>query len=294
MNVVQLIALARARLDDTRIPYLWSDDELLTYLVKVTYEWHREVAPIRDSTTPEVTRIYLLSNTHTYSIHPSILKIVVAILDSTGVPLHPITESDLYGFSTSWRKNTGQPYLYIPQYETGSIRIVPYYDAVGYVGGQSVFSGNIVTINTTEDLRNHFSNGDMINISGTALNDGVYTITNVSIDTITVSVSLANESANALLRKVRDTLLLSVDRMMVTPLSLSEPTRSPEIRVENHMDLVDGILREAYLKADTETYDPQRSMRHSVSFETAKDRARSDFLLLRDTNPILKPHMGCL
>lgn len=61
-----------------------------------------------------------------------------------------------------------------------------------------------------------------------------------------------------------DALNLSVYRL---PLSdMVELTDEPEIRVERRYDLLDGMLSRAYLKHDSETYNPKLAADHEARF----------------------------
>lgn len=294
MNVTQILSLVRTKLDDERIPYLWKDEELIQYLIQVVDEWHRDVLPVRDSSTPEVTIIPILSGTHTYSLHPSILEIVSIYLSSNKKNIWPIDEETLNISLGSWRTLTGTPSLYIPEYESAKIRVVPYYDKTGYIEAEASFSGNTITLPSGKIVSSDWSVGDELSVNGTDENDGIYLITNITNTTFTVSATLTDESQTCLIRKVRDKMYMTVNRLMVTPLSLEFPNRSPEIRQEHHIHLIDGILREAYKKADTETYDPNRSERHAINFEIAKAKAKEQKLLLRNTGGIFTPHPGAI
>ncbi len=91
-----------------------------------------------------------------------------------------------------------------------------------------------------------------------------------------------------------DTLMMDVVRYPLLQLSLSTPTLSPEIHFTNHIDLVTGIMREAYLKEDSQTFDKQASITAGALFESAKSDAKSSMLTLRDDDSVYAAHDGAL
>lgn len=89
-----------------------------------------------------------------------------------------------------------------------------------------------------------------------------------------------------------DTIYLDVIRLPIT--RLTAPSQTPEIRYDHHVFLIDGVLREAYLKPDTDTFDPQLSVRYGTRFEENKDKAREQSILLDGTYEVFVPHYATI
>lgn len=75
-----------------------------------------------------------------------------------------------------------------------------------------------------------------------------------------------------------DTLRLTVFRLPLA--DMDSPDDEPEIRVERHYELLDGMLARAYMKNDSETYNPDKSAEHEASF-TRHFGAKIDANVLR-------------
>jgi len=111
-----------------------------------------------------------------------------------------------------------------------------------------------------------------------------------------VSEAVTDETSSAaIIQKVRDSLWLSTSRLPLIQLTLANwITESPEINFDYHPKLIDGILREAYLKQDTETYDPKAADRHGIRFEASKMLAKKEKYRLRHSSRVLSPHPGAM
>ena len=66
---------------------LWSDETLLRYIKDGERRFARQSMILRDSTTPEVTRVVLKNAVQTYPLHPSVLAVISArYTDASGTP----------------------------------------------------------------------------------------------------------------------------------------------------------------------------------------------------------------
>ena len=96
MTLEQLLLAARRRLDDTRAPYLWSDDELTEFLNNAVDEACVRSQLIEDRTTPEVTRVFVdvsqVSNG--YPLHSAIDRVTAAFWGTEDCALTPRSRAD--------------------------------------------------------------------------------------------------------------------------------------------------------------------------------------------------------
>jgi hypothetical protein len=123
MTLADLIAAFRSRAADTKAPYLWSDEEVTRYLNDAINEAATRAHVIRDQVTPAVTQIDIDTDSVTYPLHESILKIDRAKLASQGFPLNRTTIERLDRDWPKWEQATGKPMYYIE--DAGRLRLVP-------------------------------------------------------------------------------------------------------------------------------------------------------------------------
>ncbi len=305
MNVTEIISLERESiLDDTREPYLWSNAELVFALNESLDEFCREVWVITDQ-TGTLTEIKLLSNVGLYPLDEGIVNVKSARLksgDQWGRPLEKKSESWFDQNYANWRARTGTPRAYAPDAASNYLSIYPKFDSVGEVIGAGDISFAAATGIISKPGANfisHFAVGDTVVISGTADNNGTFTIAAVTDNEITVNEILADEAGtSAALRKVRDTLLMIVNRIPLTPITPFDIGAStpviPEIKSMYHGGLLHGIAKRAFLKQDAETYDPQKAERHRLLFEQFKVKAKTDLIRLTATDDTMSPRLGCM
>jgi len=75
MNAGELIQLARTKLDDLRVPYLWAEDELLQYLAQAEADAAERADLIRDDSTPACCVVPFHAGVARYALHPAVIKI---------------------------------------------------------------------------------------------------------------------------------------------------------------------------------------------------------------------------
>ncbi len=279
-----IIEVARSILDDTVETYLWSNSELIFYLNEAFNELAADTLLITDQTTTAVTQIKVLSNVGEYDLDDRVLAVKYARLnsDTSYGTLIKLSEDKLEQLVVDWRSDTDTPRYFAPSSSMGHLRIWPKFDDTSEVVGASNVSFSVNTITKTgETFSDHFAVDDAINVSGTTLNNSYLTVATVGTTTMTVDETLVTEaSQSATIRKVEDTLMMTVNRMPLTPFTISDcastSTTTPEIKSLYHGGLLDGMLKRAFLKAGTQTYDPQQAERHREIFEGFKQKVRRD------------------
>ncbi len=82
--------------------------------------------------------------------------------------------------------------------------------------------------------------------------------------------------------KVMDTLLLTVNRMPLTPFTIADiaaATDITDIKSMHHSKLLNGMAKRAFLKPDSETYDKGKAEYHRGLFEVDKKKIKRDIIL---------------
>lgn len=129
MRLNDLIQIFRAEVDDAVTPYLWSDDELIEYANDAELEACRRSRLIVDSSTAAICQIAVVAGTATYALDPRVLFVRRARL--TGLlPLKRKNMQDMDIQYPGWEDAAaGTPSAFIPDFETGKIRLYPTPDA---------------------------------------------------------------------------------------------------------------------------------------------------------------------
>lgn len=303
-------------LDDVVLPYRWSDDELLRHLNKTLNEWCRETGCIRDTTTEAICKHLLLCNKHTYPLDSRITEIhtpcniinINAIADTvTHKYVHVKTDAWADDNLSNWRTATGDTSYLIADYGTNNFRTIYYgSDDDGYwTASVAVPITFVAATKTITHVGGLFSSllvaGDQVVISattsnGTTLVPSTFTVVTVASDSFTVSETVVNEtSTGGIIQKVMNTLWLTVSRLPLAQLTTGGIlTETPEISSAYHPYLVDGILREAYQKQDSQCFDKQKATEYRQLFELDKRRAKATRDWLRDSNETAIPRLGSL
>ena len=302
VTVADVISWVREEVldDNDSQKYLWSNAELIHLLNRAYNEIFKATLQRKDQTTVAIVEIKLLSNLGIYALDSRIIQVNNARLetDTTRGPLLKTSERVLDGTVSDWRNETGIPREYCPGAYSGYLSVYPKFDDEGEITGSSNITF-VAATKTISKVAGDFSDlevGDEINISGTVSNNGVKTVATAGTTSIVVSEALVNEAnTNATIRKVRDTLLMSVDRLPTTRFVVGDieaATVITELR-EDHIDgLADGIAKRAYLKGDTYTYYPQKAAHHKAEFEEFKKEARRDMILLHKPDRTRVPRSG--
>jgi len=302
MNTKEILTSTRVdKLDDVK-GYgkgyeLWKDDELLRHLNSVLNEWCRQTLCLRDSSTEAICKILLLANQYIFPMDSRIVALHKGRLLSGWPNIEIKDELWLDDNIFSWETRVGEPRYLVPDYEAAKLRIVPYFNAEGYYTGEMIFTAGDKTIQMVGgNFEIYLSAGSQVVISGSVSNNGTKTIVTATANYFTISETVIGETVPAtVVQKVRDSLWLSTSRLPLVQLTLAAwESLSPEINFDYHPKLIDGILREAYLKQDTECYDPKAADRHRILFETSKVLAKKEKYRLRHSSRVLRPHPGAM
>jgi hypothetical protein len=300
VTVKEIIDWAREEVLDDTDPqkYLWSNAELVHHLNRAINELHKASLLVKDQTTEAIMEIKLLSNLGTYALDSRIIQVTHARLEDNADynPLTKTTEEHLNATVSDWRNKTGTPREFIPGHYSGYLCVYPKFDDEGEILGDSDISFDTKTISQSGGDFSDLEVGDEIYVSGTVKNDGYYTVVTAGTASILVSEALESESGtSAIIRKVRDTLLMTVNRLPSTRFTEADITAETVISGirDDHCDgLVDGIAKRAFLKPDQYTYYPNKATFHKAEFEDFKKEARRDMILLHKPDHPRKPRPG--
>jgi hypothetical protein len=127
VNLEELRSATRTILRDRAKPYLWQDEELNLYLNEAEREATERGQLILDISVPEVAVIKVKAGTRTYKLHPSVIKILRAKLDSGSQPLVETSTQEmdggLYACGSNWDTLEGPVLRYI-QNDDKSITLI--------------------------------------------------------------------------------------------------------------------------------------------------------------------------
>ena len=152
VNVSDFIAAFRSEMADGAAPFLWSDEEVVSYLNDAVQEACERAFLIEDSATPAVCTIALQQGVDTYPLHPSVLQIKRLVC--SGRVLQEVSIEALDESGGGWDTRQGQPQAFIFEQATGllppSLRLVP---APAQAGGMAltVYRGAIAPLDADRD-----------------------------------------------------------------------------------------------------------------------------------------------
>jgi len=297
MQANEILTLSRGLLDDTQAAkYLWSTDELVAFLNRSINDVCKKVKLLKDSSS-SFCSIYLVSGVYLYATDERILSVDSVILSEATLPLERKSERWMNQNVVNWKNATGTPIAYVPEYEYLKFRVYPYYAADYVIEGNSniSFDSGTKKISRATGGLTIFEQGDLFQVSGTTDNEGYFTVDTVSDTEIVVLEALVDELlTSAVLRRVEETATLSVIRLPLTNITSADLTVEPPIPEDDHVSLLDGILKYAYLKQDTETYDPQKAARHAVLFEASINDMKKKYRDKVGHSYAAGPHLGTI
>jgi len=289
-------------LDDTDPQkYLWSNTELIHLLNRCYNELVKSALPITDQTTTAITQIKLLSNVGVYALDSRVIQVTNARLssDTTFGPLNRTTETRLNQTVSDWRNETGTPSEYCPGAYSGYLSVYPKFDDTWeYVGSSDIsFVALSKTISQTGGDFSGLVVGDEVYVSDTVTaNNGYRTVVTVGTTSFTVSETIVDGTlTSATIRKVRDTMLMTVGRLGTARFTVADivaETEITEMRDDHVEGLPDGIGKRAFLKPDTYTYFPQKAEYHRGLFEEFKKVVKRDIILLNKPDKSRVPRSG--
>ena len=128
MLLTDLIKTLRNQyLDDVAEPYLWSDDNLVSYIIDAEKEACERANLIIDDTTPAICLFPVQVGVIGYSLNSNVLLVkrvsYGTSLDST-YPLEQATRSRLDALYANWNSENGAPSFYVCE-NNNEIMIVP-------------------------------------------------------------------------------------------------------------------------------------------------------------------------
>lgn len=132
MKAGELLDLWRREVDDVQEPYLWSDDEGLEYADDAQNEACRRARLIVDSTTTSTCSITTVVGTATYALSPLVLRVNRVRVAGESLPLGAYMVRDMDRVSPGWEDDTqtSTPITWIPDFESGKIRVYPAPNAI--------------------------------------------------------------------------------------------------------------------------------------------------------------------
>lgn len=95
MNSEELKDVFREDVVDTELPYLWTDDEVFRYMDAAYRMFVRKTVGISDITSTEATVVTVTQGEAFSDLHPSVLRIMSARLESTDEPIRVINMTDV-------------------------------------------------------------------------------------------------------------------------------------------------------------------------------------------------------
>lgn len=301
-TVAEVIARTREEvLDDTDSQkYLWSNDELIHHLNRAANEIYKVARPAVDQRTTDLMEVSLLSNLGVYALDSRVLSISDARLDDNALygSLDIVTEASMNATSANWRATTGTPSSIIPGYESGYLCVYPKFDdTCEYVGDSDItFIAGTKTISQTDGDFSDLAEGDEVVVTGTTNNNTTFTVVTVGTTSFTVSETVTGESnTSATIRKVRDTLIMTVTRLMATryvTADIAAATVITDLRDDWCDGLPDGIAKRAFLKPDSYTYYPQKAAYHKNEFKEFLGEVKRDVILLHRPDHTRRPRRG--
>ena len=107
--------------DDNEATLLrWSNEELTQNINEAIRQVYRRILPVKDI----AITVPVIASTHTYALNPLILQILGVKSPLTSLPLSRLDIEDIWEVP-QWDTVEGDPTHYIPNYDTGTIRLYP-------------------------------------------------------------------------------------------------------------------------------------------------------------------------
>ncbi|QTD44553.1 DUF6682 family protein [Ottowia testudinis] len=127
MTVDDFISAFRAGTLDVAKPFLWSAEEIVSYLNEAVQEACERARLIEDRSTPAVCAIGLVPGQSTYDLHASVFEVKRLALRG-----HPLTETSVEALDDQqpgWEVRSGAPRCFIFEQASGAlparVRLVP-------------------------------------------------------------------------------------------------------------------------------------------------------------------------
>jgi hypothetical protein len=125
MTSGDLLDLFRDEMNDSAVPYLWSDDFVFGAIDDAQTTFCRLTDGISDGSTVAVTQIAIVPATEWYAFNPVILKVRTSYRTDTGRPVDIISQEDMVTRGYRWDGSTGTLKALVMGIETGKVRAYP-------------------------------------------------------------------------------------------------------------------------------------------------------------------------
>ena len=124
MTLRDLIDVFRSLSMDTKSPYFVSDQLAISFANEAQIEACRRSDAIIDSSS-SFCQVSILSGRPAVKLHPSIMELRRARMQSGAYMLEPVTTTELDTLSVQWESETGVPSHYVTDYSSGHIFLYP-------------------------------------------------------------------------------------------------------------------------------------------------------------------------
>ncbi|KJR40735.1 hypothetical protein MCHI_003379 [Candidatus Magnetoovum chiemensis] len=125
MTLGAIILRARRLLDDIIEPYLWQDDEIISYVNDCIIEMCSDAATITDSQTDAICKINVLDNVANYLLDERVISVLSASIEGSSLPLIKTSAAFLRSCCPAWQDLYGAPVNYLTDALSGFITLWP-------------------------------------------------------------------------------------------------------------------------------------------------------------------------
>lgn len=119
----ELIQLVRSEIDDEGQNHLWTDADLLEYMIDAQNEACRRARLLVDSLNDRICNIKLNASESHYKLDPRIIFIRRVKLSDYSIPLAKLRVRDLDGQLPGWESHTGQVRAWTTGYSGGYLTV---------------------------------------------------------------------------------------------------------------------------------------------------------------------------
>lgn len=123
MKLGQIIERFRIAADDLTQPYLWSDQEAITYAVDGENEACRRARLLVDSSTAAICQYTAAASATSITLDPRVIFVRRAIVSGKTVPLSRVNMRDLDASYPGWEAHTGTVEGFVTDWATGKLRL---------------------------------------------------------------------------------------------------------------------------------------------------------------------------
>lgn len=273
MTLTQLLARWRKEIGDEALPYLWDDDDGITYLNDAINEACRRSRLLIDSTTTDICRISLVAGQSSYTLDPRIILVRKARLENKTLPLEVFSWRDMDAANPGWESHTGTPTARIQDVQSGVLRLykTPDSDAVAAypyawltvvrLPLSEMASSASVTFQDTGDTVTHAAHGrhggDRVSFSVITSTTGIVTSTEYFLRDVTTDTY-------KLAATPYDTAIALTTNGTGTA---SYGTNTPEIHSRFHLNLLHWMKYRAYSEDDVDKNNDKMAEKHLALFE---------------------------